>query len=304
MQRKIDLVGQKIHTWIVKEYYDKDKKSNSRWKCECELCGDIKLVWGKCFINKKVAPCSCIKLKEMIGKKIGKLTIINFSHTSKRCQSYWLCKCECGKEKTIRESHLSDNTTISCGCERIKNTQNRYRHKLIGKKFGYWTVIDYGFSHKKTRIHWLCRCECGTEKTVCGTELKKGTSLSCGCKQGLSRGEEKIVNWLIQNNIKFNRQQTFKGCKSIKSLRFDFYLLDYNLCIEYQGVQHYKLIQKFGGEEDFKNRQLRDQVKRDFCKNNKIELLEISYVDKKNIEEILKNKLMEIKKDGEFSPSI
>lgn len=299
---KIDLTGQKIHSWVVKGYHDKDKRSNTRWKCECEHCGNIKLVWMKCFIKNKVAPCQCIKIREMIGKKFGQLTIIDIDNNKKKRLFYWICKCDCGKIKSIREGHLLDSSTTSCGCFRIKFHQNKFRHRLIGKKFGYWTVIK--FSHKiKGRIHWLCKCDCGTEKSVEGSALKKGKSLSCGCKNNLSRGEEIISKWLDKNYSNYNRQQTFKGCKSIKSLRFDFYLPDYGengLCIEFQGKQHYGKTDIY---DDLEKRQERDNIKRKYCKQNNIELLEICYLDMKNINKILFDKIR-IKKDGELSPSI
>lgn len=66
-----------------------------------------------------------------------------------------------------------------------------------------------------------------------------------------------------------------------------FYLTDYNLAIEYQGEQHYRPIDYFGGKEKFEVQQKRDNIKRDYCKNNNINLLEIPYY--KNVEEELNN---------------
>jgi len=284
MANKIDLTGEKLFSWIVKKEAKSDSRGALRWICECENCKKIKNVKGQHFRNKQIEPCECIKFDKMVAKIFGKLITIEIYKYNQKNQPYWLCKCECGKYKVIRESHLIDGSTISCGCHRIKLHQDKFRYRLINKKFGYWTVIK--FDHKvRGRIHWLCRCECGTEKSVCGSQLKKGKSLSCGCKNNISRGEEKISDILNKYNIKHNRQQTFKNCKSIKSLKFDFYLPEHNLCIEFQGIQHYKEIDKYNG---LKQRQLRDQIKREFCKKNNIELLEISYLDIKNIEDIIK----------------
>lgn len=67
-----------------------------------------------------------------------------------------------------------------------------------------------------------------------------GKTQSCGCL--VSKGEEKI-NFILQElKIKFNTQKTFNDCinpKTNTKLRFDFYLPDYNCCIEYDGKQHY-----------------------------------------------------------------
>ena len=50
---------------------------------------------------------------------------------------------------------------------------------LTGKRFGRWLVLR--LSHTDRMAFWLCRCDCGTEKPVAGSELRKGRSLSCGC---------------------------------------------------------------------------------------------------------------------------
>ena len=47
---------------------------------------------------------------------------------------------------------------------------------LTGQKFGRWTVLEYVGNGK-----WLCKCDCGTERTVRANRLKSGASKSCGC---------------------------------------------------------------------------------------------------------------------------
>ena len=73
---------------------------------------------------------------------------------------------------------------------------------------------------------------------------------------------------------------------------FDFYLTDYNICIEYQGIQHYKPIEYFGGEETFKIQQEHDRRKKNYAQKHNINLLEIWYWDFKNIETILNSWLL------------
>ena len=123
------------------------------------------------------------------------------------------------------------------------------------------------------------------------------------CK--ISRGEQKILNFLKKENITFNFQKTFQNCRDKELLPFDFYLPQYNVCIEYQGIQHYEAIpfrqKRTEGnyrkaEEKLKGQQKRDQIKRDFCKENKIILLEIKYLDFNNIESILEEFLKRIGK--------
>src|SRR5579859_4208619 len=47
---------------------------------------------------------------------------------------------------------------------------------LSGKKFGRWTVIS-----RLAGSTWNCRCDCGTKKSVYGSSLTLGKSISCGC---------------------------------------------------------------------------------------------------------------------------
>ena len=56
------------------------------------------------------------------------------------------------------------------------------REDLIGKVFGRLTVISL-VQIRPQRWDWLCRCECGQEKAVTTSSLKKGTTQSCGCLQ-------------------------------------------------------------------------------------------------------------------------
>ncbi len=102
-----------------------------------------------------------------------------------------------------------------------------------------------------------------------------------------SKGEIKIESFLKSNNLYYEKNKTFPGCKYKSLLRFDFYLPNHNICIEYDGIQHFKSIYNFGGEKTFKENQLRDKIKNDFCKKTNIKLVRISYIDFNNIESII-----------------
>lgn len=96
----------------------------------------------------------------------------------------------------------------------------------------------------------------------------------------MSFGERTVFSFLKDNGFNFKTQYKFLGCyyknKNVP-LRFDFYLPDYNICIEYNGEQHYKPIERFGGTNGFKEQQIRDNIKRQYCKDNGIKLIEIAY---------------------------
>jgi hypothetical protein len=66
---------------------------------------------------------------------------------------------------------------------------------LTGRRFGRWVVLSYG-GHRKPdpNIYWLCRCDCGTVKTIVGNSLRGGGSKSCGClRDDLSRQRHGLI---------------------------------------------------------------------------------------------------------------
>ena len=87
---------------------------------------------------------------------------------------------------------------------------------------------------------------------------------------------------MINYNISFNKQYVFNDCKNILVLHFDFYLPDYNCCVEYDGIQHFKPIKRFGGIVSFEENLIRDKIKNEYCKNNNIHLIRISYKENVN----------------------
>ncbi len=102
-----------------------------------------------------------------------------------------------------------------------------------------------------------------------------------------SNGEYIIGIYLKEKHIEYIPQYRFEDCKNNRHLSFDFYLPSLNACIEYQGQQHYAPVPIFGGELAFERQQKRDHIKRTYCEQNKIQLIEIPFWDFKNISNIL-----------------
>ena len=99
----------------------------------------------------------------------------------------------------------------------------------------------------------------------------------------------------LARGIRFIDTNEYKvdDCKDIRHLRFDFYLPERNVCIEYDGEQHFAPV-KYGSsikrgtpEERYKETKRRDNIKSDFCKKNNIDLIRIPYMDFNKISEII-----------------
>ena len=94
----------------------------------------------------------------------------------------------------------------------------------------------------------------------------------------------------LQRSIKFYQEvlgmrllRTSENPEYKYSLAFDFAIFDSydNLLslIEYDGEQHFKSMEYFGGEESFKKTIKRDEIKDKYCKKNNIPLLRITLID-------------------------
>lgn len=237
--------------------------------------------------------------KDLRGIKFNKLTPLYPLKERKKRFIVWHCQCDCGNECDVIGSHLTSGHTKSCGCyQKEKATllgQNKIKD-LSNQKFGNLTVIKrngtYVAPNGNTSPIYLCKCDCGNECNVTAISLRSGHTTSCGCLK--SRGENKISNILSNAKITFEREKTFNTCKFPDSnalARFDFYLPDYNICIEYDGEQHFRYHygKTWNNENNFKKTQEHDQYKNNWCKENNITLIRIPYTHYEDI--ILKDLL-------------
>ena len=137
-------------------------------------------------------------------------------------------------------------------------------------------------------INLLVRCSCGN--TFYTSIAKYHKKFRCSdCAKSESLGEKKIREFLEKNNIEFYPQYKFPDCKDIYCLPFDFYLKQYNKCIEFDGEQHSR---PAFGEKSFRKTQKHDKMKNDYCISHNIELLRIPYTQYKDIDKILTKELL------------
>lgn len=120
-------------------------------------------------------------------------------------------------------------------------------------------------------------------------------------KSNITSGEIRVEQYLSAHNIKYISQYIFDDCTYKGHLRFDFYLPEYNTCIEYQGQQHYVPV-KFRGctkeqaVESYNNSVKRDKIKESYCQDNNIKLILVPYWEYDTITKFLDDNLNESKK--------
>lgn len=106
----------------------------------------------------------------------------------------------------------------------------------------------------------------------------------------ISLMEQNLKLIFDEYNIKYEQQKQFEWLKYNDKLKLDFYLPDYNIAIECQGLQHFKAIDYFGGEKEFELIKKRDLVKKELCEQNGIKILYYSNIKDKVPNNIIKNK--------------
>ena len=136
--------------------------------------------------------------------------------------------------------------------------------------------------------------ECGKEYNVRPGSFLRGSRCPY-CH--VSRGERAIRDFLNLHSIEFKQEFSDKDCVHVGRLKFDFAIFKNDkleLLIEFDGIQHFEPVDTFGGEEEFKETQIRDNIKNEFCKKNNIPLLRIPYWELENIDNIVCSKLKEL----------
>jgi len=105
------------------------------------------------------------RFKDETGKWYDKLRVLRFDKM-RNGQPYWVCKCWCGKELSVRGANLRSGNTTSCGCSRKKPR----RGKMVLEVFGHVLVIGKA-DPKDPKTKWMFFCR-WCPKIGEATELK------------------------------------------------------------------------------------------------------------------------------------
>mgnify|MGYP002621927752 CR=1 FL=1 len=183
---------------------------------------------------------------------------------------------------------ISGKGCPQCVCEEARERNKMNMDEVINriKALGGEVLNPVDYTNNTTKNLEVVCPEC---KEVFITSLRNfcqhGGQLCNKCSKMHSYGEHVIKTCLDKYNIRYEQEKWFSDCRDVKPLRFDFFLIDYNKCIEFDGSQHY--IEKDGFSGSLEYVQLHDTIKNRYCEDNNIALLRIPYWETKNIEQIL-----------------
>lgn len=258
--------------------FEQQPGAHGRQKQRCPKCSAI--IIGK---TQQIGNIEFIKrIEQVFGKDTFDYSKLNYEGAHKDVTL--ICK-KCGNVETKDPKSFY----LGYGCLKCRVKQRNPKQitkkefleraiKIHGEKYDY-SKIEYnsindeveiicskhGSFYQKPAIHMYAKSNCPE------------------CK--ITKGEESISQYLNNRNIKYIFQHKIRINNSYHY--YDFYLPEYNIMIEFNGMQHYKPIKFFGGQEAFKYLQIRDKIKKQYCLENQIKFIIINYKELDQIKIIL-----------------
>ena len=293
------------------EVLSKYKGDKNKVKCKCKIDGNEFEMIANNILRGQGCPECGLKSRALKRTKsheifVGEVFEINpnikilekYTHSGIKIKVQ--CKID-GHIWNVRPSDLIKGRGCpKCGKRSMKSkttlSDDIFKEKLLKINPDINVIGQY----KNSKSYIKCECKIdGHIWNVRPNNLLRGSR--CPKCANKSKGEIAIRKFCIDNFISYQEQYTFGDCKQKRKLRYDFALFNQDSCVavlEYQGQQHYSAIDFAGkGEEwaneEFKRTQKRDQIKRDYCLNNNIPLIEIPYWIE-DVDNYLEEKLNEI----------
>lgn len=255
-----------------------EKLADSRRKSIDQLIIDCEKVHGDTYDYSKVVYVNCMTKCEIVCKKHG-----SFKQTmNQHLRGYGCPKCK--TEKTVgiinKKRHEDNVQNFVSKCQKVHGDSYEY-------------LEQYESCYQKI----LIRCK------TCGHEFRQAASnhlFGQGCPScSRSKGEKSIELWLKTNGICHKPEHWFDDCRGIcRPLPFDFWLPEHNILIEYQGRQHFECVYfskdekyKESSEKNFQQTKINDSIKKRYCVDKGIRLIEITHKQLRSIDKILSSKI-------------
>lgn len=241
--------------------------------------------------GKKSAAAS-LRTQEDFEKAISKVSpTIEICGTYINSMSDINCKCKvCGRIWSTRAQHLVEGHGCpSCSAKLNGKTLRKSHEQFVKDVYDINPYIKIKGRYTTCNTKVQCECaNCGYVWSPVAGDIEAGKGCP-KCKE--TTGERKIRAYLDRYNIMYVKNKRFDNLIGLggKQLSYDFYLPTFRLLIEFQGEQHERPVELFGGEEVFKKQLEHDRRKKNYAIMHGYNLLEIFYKDMDNIESILDN---------------
>ena len=271
IERSISIHGDKYNYSLI-EY----KNNKAKVKIICPEHGIFEQQAGS-HINSKCGCPRCIGkfrttesfIKESIAIHNNKYdySLVNYINNITKVKI--ICK-EHGIFEQKPNTHL-----CKAGCPKCVGKNKSTEDFISESKLIHGELFDYSktdYIGAKTKTIIICRIHGEFEQTP--TNHLKGQGCPI-CKESI--GEKTIRKHLKTHNIEYIQNKRFENCKDKYVLSFDFFIPSHNICIEFDGRQHFEVVKHFGGIDSLNLQIEHDNIKNKYCYDNNIELHRIRY---------------------------
>ncbi len=171
-------------------------------------------------------------------------------------------------------------------------------YQIAASKKGYKCLETERPTSVTTPVKW--GCDKGHSWPTSYNNFVHNDTYCPNCVRHESKMEILLYKFLEEIGLPFEKQKKFDDLKNQKHLSYDAYIEIFripglNICIriafEADGIQHYKAVDYFGGQEHFEKQKKNDRLKEEYCERNNIALIRIKY--DQNVEEALVNGIAE-----------
>jgi len=233
----------------------------------------------KCSGNKKLKNEEIIE--QFVKKHGGRYDYSKVNYVNNKTRVEIVCKIH----GSFYQSPYEHKNGQGCpNCIKNRKLDNNMFIELANDVHDFKYKYSDDYFNSKTKVNIICSKH-GEFKMTPNHHIR---GQGCpNCKSSL--GELLVRKYLTDNKINYERQKLFKDLvnSNKRHLFFDFYLTDHNICIEYDGIQHFQPVVAFGGQNSFNKVLKNDEIKNKYCLINNIKLIRIPYFKIKEIKNIL-----------------
>lgn len=298
-QYKTEVDNMNTDIYVISEEY---MDSSTPILHGCKKCGynymatpsNVLNGFGKCPLCNKCYSLSKDEFMKCLTRKNKKLKILS-DYVNLRTKATFECEI-CSYIWDALPNSILTNVFNCPNCAIIERRKPIISNEdFIKRIYSVNPNIDLLSTYNGMGNPMNCHCKiCNTFWTV----KKAGKLMYNGCPTcASSQLERKTETYLQTLSIPYKKQYKRGDLIGIGNglLSYDFYLPNYNMLIECQGMQHEKPVEHFGGQKTFIRQQIHDIRKRRYAKEHKIQFITIWYDQIDDIPEILNNYLNNLK---------
>lgn len=168
---------------------------------------------------------------DYVGKTINEWHIDSYAY-SKKWDYYFNCTCSCETKRVVNLRNILCGKSKSCGCKKKETTHKRCFLDRTGDKYYHLTCIRWEYRNKD--VYWLCKCDCGNETWVKGSNLTSGAVKSCGC----ARNHVNRIHGMSHTRLHQIWSKMNDRCYNPHNSKYDFYGgRGIAICKEWQGTE-------------------------------------------------------------------